>query len=208
MFLVLGQEPVGEVKDHAGKEPGLGQAEQEAHRDDRPWPLHERRGGGDETPGGHDPGDPQPCPEALQRHVARDLQQEVAEEEYAGAPAEHRGGQPEVAVHPDRGEIDVHPIQEGDEVGEDQERREPPADASHGRPLQRGLDHDGAPFPQVASSNARANLGTGAGPVLPCSAGAAGTVTASVATAAHGTQIISSVLAGRSVRVPTLTASA
>ncbi len=83
-------EPVGQVEDHAREEAGLGDAQQEAQADERPGPLHEGHGGGDQPPGRHDPGDPEPRPEALQHQVAGDLHQEVAEEEDPRAPAEHR----------------------------------------------------------------------------------------------------------------------
>jgi hypothetical protein len=35
----------------------------------------------------------------LQREIARHLEQEIADEEDAGAGAEHRGAEPEIIVH-------------------------------------------------------------------------------------------------------------
>ena len=66
----------------------------------------------------HDARDPHARAEALQREIARHLEQEVADEEDAGAETECRGGKPEVRVHGERRKTDVHAIQVRDEVDE------------------------------------------------------------------------------------------
>jgi len=68
---------------------------------------------------------------AARREVARNLEQEVAEEEDAGAGAEHLAGEPEGGVHLQRREADVHAIQVGDEVHRREERDQAAADARH-----------------------------------------------------------------------------
>src|SRR5262249_39745877 len=71
-----------------------------------------------QAPGDHDAGNPEPCPEPLERQIARHLKEEVAEKEDPGAPAEHRRGEAEIAVHLQRGKTDIDPIEVAEEVAE------------------------------------------------------------------------------------------
>ena len=87
---VLRREPVRQVQDDAGEEPRLAGAEQEAQRVERPGRLHEHHAGGDESPEDHDAGDPQPRADLLEDDVARHLEEEVADEEDAGARTSRR----------------------------------------------------------------------------------------------------------------------
>ena len=81
------REPVGEVDDHAGEEPGLGEAQQEAQDVEHRGVLGEAQGQGDQTPGEHDPREPDPRAHLGQDQVRRRLEQEVADEEDPGADA-------------------------------------------------------------------------------------------------------------------------
>src|SRR5947209_19436025 len=80
-----------------------------------------------------------PCPESLERQIARHFEKEVAEEEDAGAPSEYRCSKAEIAVHLQRGEPDIDAIEIADEVAERHKRNDPPADLAndagfHGSP--------------------------------------------------------------------------
>ena len=56
------------------------------------------------------------APNLLQHEVARDLEQEIADEEDAGAEAEYRRREAEILVHGERGEADIDPVEEIDRV--------------------------------------------------------------------------------------------
>ena len=68
----------------------------------------------------------------MQDDVARHFEEEVAEEEHPGAPAVDVRREPEVAIHADRRERDVGPIDVGDEIDDDDERQHPPRDLADG----------------------------------------------------------------------------
>ena len=108
---VLGRQPVGQVQDCAGEKSGLRRTEDEAHRVERVRPDHERHAGRDQPPADHDPGDPAPGADLLQRQVARHFDQEVGDEEQAGTEAEHGGRQSEILVHLQRRKPDVDPVE-------------------------------------------------------------------------------------------------
>lgn len=55
-----------------------------------------------------------------ENQIARDFEQRVPEEEDAGAEAVDRGTQAEVAVHLQRGEPDIHSVQERDDIEDEQ----------------------------------------------------------------------------------------
>src|SRR5438309_1534829 len=73
------------VENDAGIESGLGQAEQESQRVETGRAAHEHHGGGDDPPGQHDSGNPPTRPHSLHDQVAGHLEQEVSDEEHAGA---------------------------------------------------------------------------------------------------------------------------
>src|SRR5712664_21091 len=86
---MMARKPVGEVKDDAGKESSLGDAQQEAH--DRETRRAGNHGGQarQDSPGDHDPGDPYSSADLFQDHVARDLEDEIA-------PVKHSDAKPNV----------------------------------------------------------------------------------------------------------------
>ena len=82
--------PVSEVQDDAGEEAGLEDAEQEARNVElrRRRDEHHRRG--DDAPAEHDAQQRLARADPLEHQVARHLEQEVADEEDAGAQAVDR----------------------------------------------------------------------------------------------------------------------
>ena len=68
---------------------------------------------------------------ALHQQVAGDLEHEVAEEEQAGCPAEHRRGKAQVLVHADGGEADIGAVEVADHVADEDERHQAPQHAAH-----------------------------------------------------------------------------
>src|SRR6185437_10115347 len=62
--------------------------------------------------------------ESLQREIARDLEQQIADEEDAGAGSEHRRREAEILVHGKRGEADIDPVEEIHRVAKDEEGEE------------------------------------------------------------------------------------
>ena len=54
----------------------------------------------------------------------------VAEKKYSGAESVHRRAESQVAIHLQRREPDVHAIKIGDDVEQEHERDESPADAA------------------------------------------------------------------------------
>jgi hypothetical protein len=124
---VLPRKPQRHVEDHAGEEPGLRRAEQDSHGVEAGRAPDERGRRRQHAPGDEDAGDPDPRAEADQQKVARQLAQDVAEEEDAGAEAEFRGGEAEILVHGERGEADIHAVEEGREIADHQDRQDAPS---------------------------------------------------------------------------------
>ena len=135
---LTGREPVRQVQDHAGEEAGLRDAEQEADDVEAQRPLHEHRAGRDDPPRDHDARDPLARAEAVQREVAGHLEDEVGEEEDAGAEAVDRSGEAEVGLQLVLGEGDVHPVEVGDDVEAQQDGHESRRDPAHRPCLQFG----------------------------------------------------------------------
>ena len=134
------RKPVGEVQDDAGKEPGLGHAQQEAHDVEAQRGVDEHHAGRQDRPAHHDARDPAPCAHAMQHHVAGNLEQEVADEEDARAEAVHRVGELQRLLHAQLGESDVDAVEIGRDVAQEQQRDQPPRHlAVHGIGMQRAV---------------------------------------------------------------------
>ncbi len=133
----VGRIPVRQVEDDAGEEAGLGDAEQEAHDIERRRAGDEHHAARQDAPRDHDPRDPDPRADAMQDDVARDLEDEVADEEDAGAEAEHGVAELQVAEHLQLREPDVDAVEVVRDVADHQERDEAPADLAIGRLLER-----------------------------------------------------------------------
>ena len=138
------RQPPGEVEEDPGEEAGLGDAEQHPQRVQPARRVDEGHGAGDDAPADHDPGDPAAGAEAVQRQVARHLEEQVADEEQPRGQPEHRLGQPEVLAHRELGEADVGAVEVVDEVEEPQEGHQPPRDLAQRAPPDRvglGVGH-------------------------------------------------------------------
>ena len=120
------RKPLREVVDDAREESGLGGAQQKPQRVERRGVVHEGHGSRHQTPREHDPRDPHAGADARQHQVARHLEQRVRHEEDTGPKSVHRGGETEVAVHVERCEPDIHPIEIRDDVQQEQEGNQPP----------------------------------------------------------------------------------
>ena len=125
------REPLGDVVQNAGEEPGLGRAEQKAHHIEALRPLHERHADGDGAPGDHDPCEPAPCAEAIEHQVAGDLEQEIANEEQACAKAVGRITDADVGAHVQLGEPHGGAVHVGDQVQQDEEGNQFQRDAPY-----------------------------------------------------------------------------
>ncbi len=136
--------PVAEIENDAREEPGLGGPQQEPQDVETVRSLHECHGAGDQAPGDHHPGDPDAGADLLQHEVRRHLEQEIAEEEDAGAETEHGGREPQLLVHGQRREADVDAVDEGYEVEQHHEGNDAQGDfAQHAR-LQLGTHRTGS----------------------------------------------------------------
>ena len=120
-----GGNPVGEIQNHAGEEAGLGEPQHDAHGIEAVAARHEHHRHRGDAPEDHDARDPAPGADALQNQVARDLEQEVAEEEQPGAGAIDLGRQSEIGLHVPGGETDVDAVQIRHHVGQEEERHQP-----------------------------------------------------------------------------------
>ena len=123
---------VGQVENDPREEASLGHAEQKAHPVERPFAFdpHHRRG--KNPPGNHDPCDPGPRAEFLQQEVAGDLEQKIADEEYARAGAESHIAQREVLEHLEFRKPHIHPVEVGEDVAEEEKGKQPPVDLGVG----------------------------------------------------------------------------
>ncbi len=126
---LAGGDPVGQVEHDPGEEAGLGDAEQEAEQVEAALPRHEDGRHRDEAPDDHDPRDPAPRAHALEDQVARDLEQEVAEEEQPRPEAVGLVAEPQVALQHAADEADVDAVDVRDHVADEGERDEPPRHA-------------------------------------------------------------------------------
>jgi hypothetical protein len=125
----------GEVEHDARKEAGLGGAQQEAGRVETRRTPNQRGRGRNQAPGEHDARDPDARPDLLEHQVARHLEEEIADEEDAGAKSEYGAVEAEILVHGERREPDIHAVQKGHEVAKHQQRREPPGDLAGNHPI-------------------------------------------------------------------------
>ena len=103
--------PVGEIEQDAGREAGLGRAEQEAQQVETPLPLDAHHQRGDHAPGDHDARHPEPRPDAIEYQVARDLEDKVTDEKDAGAKPVDSFGETEVVAHGQLGKADVDAVE-------------------------------------------------------------------------------------------------
>src|ERR1700737_194412 len=135
--------PIGQIENDARKETGFRHAEQKAHCVEAPDPADDRHQCGDDTPGHHDPRDPAAGAEFFERQIARHLEDEIADEEDAGAPCEHRRREFQLGIHGQRGEAEIDAIEIGKEIRQHQERNQPPRDRADRRGFEFALSGAG-----------------------------------------------------------------
>ena len=80
----------------------------------------------DDAPGDHDAGDPDARADLFQEDVRWHFEDEISDEEQAGAEAEGGLAQAERLVHVELGKADIDAIEIGHEIADDQERDQPP----------------------------------------------------------------------------------
>src|SRR5262249_25970416 len=134
---VGGRKPRCQVECDARKEARLGNAEQEAHDVEAPDVIDEGHHDGEQAPGDHDARDPHPRAEPVEREVAGNLEQAVAEKEDARAATVLGRRQPEVLVHRERGEADISAVEIVDDIGDRQQWKQPNRSLSQDLLLQR-----------------------------------------------------------------------
>jgi len=125
---LAGGKPDAEIIDDAGKEPRLGKAQQETHCIVTVRPDDKGIGRGHDAPADHQHGDPDTGADPAQHQVGRHPQQEISREEQPPRQPEHGVRETQILVHGQGGEADIHPVQEGHEVKQHEERHQPPAD--------------------------------------------------------------------------------
>ena len=157
-------EPVGEIENHAREKTCLDHAEQGAQRVKARNPAHQHHGRGDRAPHDHQAPDPAPRADPRENEVARDLKQAVAQKEHAGAESVCRPAEPQVAVHVERRETDVHAIQIVRDVQHEHERDETTGDP----PQRRGFECGGGGRVSHRGAAARGDGNRSRGGRSPC----------------------------------------
>ena len=94
--------------------------------------------------------DPDARVEALQREVARDLEQDIADEEDAGGGPVDARAEAKILVHCKRGEADIHAVEEIHRVAEAKERQEAPRRLADRQPCRLLAAHRAAPRSHLA----------------------------------------------------------
>jgi hypothetical protein len=139
--MFLRREAMSEIEDDAGDEACFGHAEQEAHEIETGRTADKAHGGGHEPPRHHDARDPHARAEVQQSEIARDLAQEIADEEDADADPEHGRTEAEILVHSERGEADIHPVEEAHHVAQAKKGEEASRRLGDGAPCRRLMLH-------------------------------------------------------------------
>ena len=125
---LLPGEPERQVEQHARKEAGLGDTEHHPQAIEPARRGHKCHSRGDDAPRHHNSSHPAPCPEPMQCQVARNLEEEVADEEQPRGQTKHRLSQTEILAHGEFGEPDVGPVEVVDEVEKTHEGHKPSRD--------------------------------------------------------------------------------
>ena len=123
------REPVGQVQDDPGKEPCLGEPQQDAQQPEAPGTAHRHGGTSDQAPGNQNAGDPAAGASAGQDQIAGHLEKKIAQVEGARAKTEGKRTDAEVIQHSpfESGEADAVAVEQVDHVKQEQQRQQPPA---------------------------------------------------------------------------------
>jgi len=114
---------MGEKHDDTGEETGLGRAEQQSRRIELARRSNEACKDRDESPGDHDAGDPLARAPSLDDDSARNLEQQVADEEKTSAKPVDAIAKAQVDTHAQIGERQVSAVDIADEVEQEYERQ-------------------------------------------------------------------------------------
>ncbi len=127
-----GGEPERQIQDDRREEPGLRGAQQEPDDVEGGLTLHCRHGRGEETPRDQDSGDPLAGTEPEHAGIAGDLEDGIPDEKHPGAQPVSGRTEADVLAHRQLREADIVPIQERDEIQQDDQRQHPPLDLADG----------------------------------------------------------------------------
>src|SRR5882757_4769883 len=86
----------------------------------------------DHAPGDHDASDPAAGPPAFYNQRPRDFQQEVAEKENTRTKANDAFAETKIVWHLQRRGANVHAVDEGNHIKQEEEREKAPRDATPG----------------------------------------------------------------------------
>ena len=129
----MAREPGGEVENDPGKETGFSDANQKTQQVEAHGRFDKHHGCRQQAPSHHDPGNPAPGAEFVQRDIAGDLEHQVTDEEHPGPQPVDRFTELQVIEHLQLGEADIDPVQISDQVTDHQQRNDPPRGFTVGR---------------------------------------------------------------------------
>src|SRR5262249_14886296 len=121
-------EPISEIEHNTGEKAGLGDTEQKAYRNEAFRPCDEGACGGQNPPGEHDTSDPTSSSHALKDQVARNLEDDIPKEEYAGPEAIHEGTEAQILVHGQCRHGNVGAVNVGDAICDQDKWHDSPRD--------------------------------------------------------------------------------
>src|ERR1700738_4729372 len=123
--------PIGEIQDDSREKTCLGKTEQQPEPVKRPRGIHEDHHRGNYPPRDHDPCDPQARTKLLHQDVARDLENKISNEKNARSqPVNSIADRWKIRLHLQLREADIHSIEVGSDVADEQQRNNPPSDFS------------------------------------------------------------------------------
>ena len=115
--------PQRQVIDDAGKEPGLGHAQQEPQQIELERRAHKQHRRCQKSPGKHDSRQPAPGAEAKQQQIRRHLAQRVSDKEKTRAKPVDRCAEVQIAVHLQGGKADIDAVHVGQAVANGEQRQ-------------------------------------------------------------------------------------
>ena len=129
------REPQRDVEDNPREEAGFRQPKQYPDGIEGIFLRHPGRGRnlrnkrhqpGQQAPADHNPRNPLPRAKLIHKQIGWHFEQEVGDKEDTGAETEHLGIQPQRLIHRQRCEADIHPVEIGNEITNDQKRNQSP----------------------------------------------------------------------------------
>ena len=128
---VAGRDPPGQIQHDAGEEACFRCSEKKTDDIERRGILNQRHAHGDDAPADHNARDPQPGADFLHGQVARHLKQEIGHEVEAAGEAKRRFAEAKVLIHLQRSHADIPAIDNGDQVTDNQKRKNTPDHLPH-----------------------------------------------------------------------------